>query len=106
MLELILLVVRSFGVARRGHKDLVLENMALRQQCRVLQRTARPRFRARDRMFWVLLARRWRSWRSALVVVQPETVIRWHREWLRRRWARRPAATVPDVHRWILTYGN
>jgi hypothetical protein len=57
VLELILLVVRSFGVARRGHKDLVLENMALRQQCRVLQRTARPRFRARDRMFWVLLAR-------------------------------------------------
>ena len=62
--------------------------MALRQQLRVLQRTARPRFCARDRMFCVLLARAWRSWRSALVVVQPETVIRWHSGWLRRRWAR------------------
>ena len=39
-------------------------------------------------MFWVLLARAWRRWRSALVLVQPETVNRWHREWLRRRWAR------------------
>jgi putative transposase len=35
------------------------------------------------------LATAWRQWRSALVVVQPETVVRWHRDWLRRRWARR-----------------
>ena len=70
---MILLIVRAIGVARGGHKDLVLENMALRQQLRVLQRTARPRFCARDRMFCVLLARAWRSWRSAVVVVQPET---------------------------------
>jgi transposase InsO family protein len=88
MIELILLVVRGVLVACRGHHDLVLENMALRQQLRVLQRTARPRVCSRDRLFWVLLARAWRSWRSALVVVQPETVIRWHRDWLRRRWAR------------------
>jgi transposase InsO family protein len=35
------------------------------------------------------LARSWRNWRSALIVVQPDTVIRWHRDWLRRRWTRR-----------------
>jgi len=35
------------------------------------------------------LARCWRNWRTALIVVQPDTVIRWHRDWLRRRWTRR-----------------
>jgi transposase InsO family protein len=88
VVELILLVVRTIVVACRGHHDLVLENMALRQQMRVLQRAAHPRLRTGDRMFWVLLSRAWLRWRSALVLVQPETVIRWHREWLRRRWAR------------------
>ncbi len=88
VLDMIVLIVRAIGVARGGHTDLVLENLALRQQLRVLQRTARPRFCALDRLFWVLLARAWRPWRSAIVLVQPETVIRWHRDWLRRRWAR------------------
>ena len=88
MVELILLIVRAIAVAGRGHQDLVLENMALRQQLRILQRVTRPRLGTRDRMFWVLLAIVWRRWRSALVLVEPETVIRWHREWLRRRWAR------------------
>ena len=66
----------------------MLENLALRQQVRMLRRAARPRLRTRDRMCWVWLASAWRRWRSALVLVPPETVIRWHREWLRRRWAR------------------
>lgn len=62
----------------------------MRQQLTALQRTVRrPRLRTRDRVFWVLLANTWRHWRTALVLVQPETVVWWHREWLRRRWARR-----------------
>ena len=69
MFELILLIVRAIVVTCRGHQDLVLENMALRQQLRMLQRAARPRLRTRDRMFWVLLARAWPRWRSALVLV-------------------------------------
>src|SRR5262249_14952631 len=47
------------------------------------------RLQARDRFFWMALARVWRNWRTALMVVQPDTVIRWHRDWLRRRWTRR-----------------
>src|ERR1700682_3470749 len=42
-----------------------------------------------NRVFWVLLASIWRDWRRALVFVQPDTVVRWHREWLRPRWTRR-----------------
>src|SRR5206468_9639049 len=45
----------------------------------------------RDRLFWIALAHTWRHWRAALVLVQPDTVVRWHREWLRRRWTRRAA---------------
>jgi len=43
----------------------------------------------RDRLFWIALAQSWRNWRTALVFVQPDTVVRWHRDWLRRRWTRR-----------------
>lgn len=89
VLEMILSIVRALALACRGHQELVFENIALRHQLRTLQRSVRrPRFRARDRMFWILLANIWRRWRTALVLVQPDTVVRWHRDWLRRRWTR------------------
>ena len=87
---MILLVLRALALACCGHQELVLENIALRHQLRALKRTVRrPRLRTRDRTLWILLANTWRHWRTALVLVQPDTVLRWHREWLRRRWARR-----------------
>ena len=90
MSELTLLLLRAITMVCRGHHDLVLENLALRHQLRTLKpRVKRPHFRTRDRMFWVVLASAWRQWRSALVLVHPETVVRWHRTWVRRRWAQR-----------------
>jgi putative transposase len=90
MLDLLIVVVRAFTLALRGHRELVLENLALRQQLAALHRTTkRPRLRTRDRLFWIALARSWRNWRTALIVVQPDTVVRWHREWFCRRWTRR-----------------
>jgi len=90
VLELILLLGRSLAVAGRGHHELILENIALRQQlAAVKRRTTRPRLRRRDRLFWVALAALWTQWRTALILVQPGTVVRWHREWFRRRWTRR-----------------
>jgi hypothetical protein len=88
--ELMLLMLRATAAACRGHHDVVLENIALRRQLRTLQRQVnRPRLGRADRMFWVLFASAWQHWRSALVPVQPETVLRRLREWLRQRWARR-----------------
>jgi putative transposase len=94
------------GVGRPGPSEVVLENVALRQQLRALKRTtARVRVRTPDRLFWVVLARVWRNWRTALVLVQPETVVRWHRDCLRRRWTRRSTrrhggrpAIEPQLH--------
>ena len=72
---------------RQDVTDLVLENLALRQQLAVLQRSVkRPRLRRRDRAFWVLLSRIWRNWRSALTIVQPDTVVRWHRKGFKLYW--------------------
>jgi putative transposase len=106
MLEVLIVVVRALALGLRGHRELVLENLALRQQLAVVHRTTRCRLRSRDRLFWMALARSWRNWRTALMVVQPDTVIRWHRDWLRRRWTRRsqqPGHGRPQIDRQILT---
>jgi hypothetical protein len=61
---------------------LQLENVALRHQIGVLQRSAkkRPRLQPADRLLWVWLSRVWADWRSSLVIVKPETVIAWRRK--------------------------
>ena len=61
------------------------QNLAQGQPLAALrQTTKRARFRTRDRLFWIALTRSWRNGRSALMVVRPDTVIRWHRDWFRR----------------------
>ncbi|MCH7994861.1 MAG: hypothetical protein IIB57_10530, partial [Planctomycetes bacterium] len=61
--------------------ELAAENLALRQQLAILEHTSRrPRLRERDRILWVWLSRFWSNWRSVLVIVQPETVVRWHQQ--------------------------
>lgn len=83
---------------------LVAENLALRQQLIVLQRSVkRPQLRQSDRIFWSWLSRLWPGCRSALVIVQPETVVRWHREGFRLywRWKCRKRAGRPPVSREI-----
>ena len=52
------------------------------------------RLRPSDRLSWIALTRIWRNWRTALVLVHPDTVVRWHRNWLGRRWSRR--SSRPD----------
>ncbi len=70
-----------------GPATIALENVALRHQLRVLQRSVRrPRLARWDRVFWVWLSRVWASWRSSLVIVQPATVLAWHRQGFRLYW--------------------
>jgi putative transposase len=73
----------------RSRSVLQLENLALRHQIGVLQRSARkrPKLTPADRLFWVWLSRLWSDWRSALAIVRPETVVAWHRAGFRRFWA-------------------
>jgi len=70
-----------------SRRDLLLENLALRQQLAVLkQKHLKPRFAASDKMLWVILRQLWPDWKQALVLVQPETIIRWHRAGFRLYW--------------------
>ena len=77
----LLLMLRS---SVRTRARMQIEILALRHQLAVLQRQKkRVRLGAADRLLWVLLSRIWSQWRSALVVVKPETVIAWHRKGFR-----------------------
>src|SRR5207247_7091368 len=77
---MITLLLRLFPFLCGGHRQLALENLALHQQLAVYKRTmTRPRLRAADRFFWVGLARVWAGWRQPLVIVTPDTVLRWQR---------------------------
>jgi len=87
--------------APRSRSDLLLENALLRHQLLILARTVtRPRFTSVDRGLLVLLASWLRTWAGALVIVRPETVLRWHRQgfrlfWRRKSRAAKPAARLP-----------
>src|SRR5207244_12592445 len=72
----------------QSHRSLLLENLALRQQLSVLKRKhPRPRIGAVDKIFWVFACRFWGAWKHYLVLVNPETVVRWHRAGFRTYWS-------------------
>ena len=85
MLTILLNILRS---AFRSRAAVELENFALRHQLNVLKRSVkqRPKLMPTDRLLWVVLSRVWGDWRSALVIVHPETVIAWHRKGFRLFW--------------------
>jgi hypothetical protein len=75
--------IAAVGTALSARSDLLLEILALRHQLAVLGHSDR-RFRPADRLLWLCLRRWWPRWKEAVVLVQPATVARWHREGLRR----------------------
>jgi len=78
----------------RSNSELIAENALLRQQLIILKRQVkRPSFTRSDRMLLVLLTRLTRTWQQALVIVQPDTLLRWHRELFRWYWKRKSKAT-------------
>jgi putative transposase len=107
MITALLHLLRVFPFLCGGHRQLALENLALRHQLAVYKRTVtRPTLRRRDRCFWVGLSRMWAGWRRALVIVTPATVLRWQRQRFRDHWttlSRRPTVGRPPVNAEIRT---
>jgi putative transposase len=101
VITLVIHLLRLLPFLFGGHRQLALENLALRQQLAVYKRTApRPRLHTMDRLFWVGLARAWTGWRQALIIVTPDTVLRWQRRRFREYWAQlsgRPTGGRPPV---------
>jgi putative transposase len=90
MFAIILSLVSSVRQGFRTRVALQAEILALRHQLLVLQRSTRShkvRLSAADRLLWVWLARLWSEWRSALVIVEAETVIACHRRGFRLYWS-------------------
>lgn len=97
MLRLLRLLSGLLPRNLRSRQSLLLENLALRQQLTVLTRKhPHPRLPAPDKLFWVLLSRIWPGWKRALLLLQPDTVVGWHRAGFKLywRWLSRPKARV------------
>ena len=94
------LVTNAVRSALRSKHDLMLEDLALRQQLALMTgQRARTQTKPADRLFWSWLSRYWPGWRSTLVMVQPETVIRWHRTAWRGYWTWKSRARHPGRRR-------
>jgi transposase InsO family protein len=101
LVSALLLLIRSLIVHRT---TLAAENLALRQQLAILNRKIhRPQLRRRDRFFWVILSRLWKNWREVLIIVKPETVIKWHRRGFKLylRWKSKASVGRPKIDKEI-----
>ena len=86
---LLLSVLRFVRLLLSGHQAVAIENAALRLQLAAFRRKRkRPVLTSFDRLFWVGLSGVWPNWRSPLLYVQADTVVRWQRERFRKFWAR------------------
>ena len=87
------LLVGAAADIARSRAELLLENALLRQQLIVLQRQVkRPRLNSKDRFLLALLASKLRTWKNVLLIVQPATLLRWHRAGFRLLWKRKSTA--------------
>lgn len=93
-------------LAIKERTQLALENIALRQQLAVYKRSVkRPNINDGDRIFWMTIMRFLREWNDAVVIVKPETVVKWHRKGFKHYWRRksrgkpgRPPISMALIH--------
>ena len=87
MLSVLWLALGSLLRMFRNRRDLVFENVVLRQQLTMLKRRRpRPALNLFNKLFWVVISRLWSQWKQLIIVVTPETVARWHRAGFRMYW--------------------
>jgi len=87
MIRILGLLIAFSAQFFRSRRELLLENLALRQQLSVVvQKQPRRRLTLPDKIFWTIFSRFWSGWKRAVLIVQPETVIRWHRAGFKLYW--------------------
>ncbi|PYS40709.1 MAG: hypothetical protein DMG14_09710 [Acidobacteria bacterium] len=102
MLGAVFSTLRFIMLILAGHKQIALENAALRQQLAILKREQPgPKLHYRDRLFWIFLMKIWKQWRTALVIVQPATVVRWQRRQFRQYWWRTTGFAAARLNPWL-----
>ena len=96
LIFLVSLGARALRASCRRRADLVIENLALRQQVTALKKERpRPPLEDVDRAFWVALRESWPAWASGLVIVKADTVAEWNRAGFRRYWTRISSTRYP-----------
>jgi len=96
VLALCLHLLATIRAACRTRAELALENLALGQQLASFRHASpRPRLRLVDRAFWIALSQIWSRWTDALVIVKPDTVVRWHRAGFRLFWRWKSRVRTP-----------
>src|SRR5438270_6654448 len=102
MVTLLLRLLRLLPLLCGAHRHVALENLALRHQLAVYKNTVtRPKVHRSDRLFWLALSRVWAGWRQALVIVSPNTVLRWQKRRFREHWTKlsgRPTRGRPPLN--------
>src|SRR3989454_7945061 len=102
MVTLLPRLLRLLPLLCGAHRHVALENLALRHQLAVYKKTVtRPKVHRSDRLFWVALSRVWAGWRQALVIVSPNTVLRWQKRRFREHWTKlsgRPSRGRPPIN--------
>src|SRR6516225_1613507 len=87
MVSFVLAFLAAARVFLRGRADTGLEVLALRQQVAVLKRRQpRPPLSVLGRLFWTVLRETWARWKDVLVIVKPDTVVKWHRGGFQLYW--------------------
>jgi putative transposase len=88
MASVLIALLRTLRGFARSRAALHFELLALRHQVQVLERSRPRRLRLTkpDRWLWTCLSQSWTAWRTALVIVKPETVLAWHRQGFRLYW--------------------
>jgi putative transposase len=96
-MSILTLVFTFLGSLLKSHRQLRLENLALRQQVAMLQQSVkRPRASVVDRNFWILFSRYVDGWRNSLHALHPDTVVRWHRQGFRLYWRLKSRGPRPE----------
>src|SRR5437773_2663099 len=102
MVTLLLRLLRLLPLLCGAHRHVALENLALRHRLAVYKKTVtRLKVHRSDRLFWVALSRVWAGWRQALVIVSPNTVLRWQKRRFREHWTKlsgRPTRGRPPIN--------
>ena len=82
-----IIAVMLFRSVLKSRRQLLLENLALRQQVTMLRQSVkRPRATVADKLFWILFSRYVDGWRKVLHGLHPDTIVRWHRQGFRFYW--------------------
>jgi putative transposase len=87
LIRFFIVLIRILQINRKSKSELILENLALRQQLGVYQtKKSKPKLSNLDRTFWIALKQTWNKWIDALIIVKPETVINWQKIRFKKHW--------------------